>query len=106
MPFVAGLEFCLQFIGCIEVVFDRSLVPTCDENHLANASGVGFFHSVLNQRLVDHRQHFFGNGLGGRQKTRSQPPTGNTALVILGMSDLDIFMVVRIETVASADGHA
>jgi hypothetical protein len=33
---------------------------------------VGFFHGILNQRLVHHRQHFLRAGLGRRQETRAE----------------------------------
>jgi hypothetical protein len=66
-------KFGLQLVGGVEVVFDGTLVAASDEDHLADSSGVGFFDRVLDQRFVDHRQHFFGAGLGGWQETCAQP---------------------------------
>jgi hypothetical protein len=55
-----------------KVVFDRALVAPGHEDHLAHTGRVGLFHRILDQRLVDHRQHFLGLGLGGRQEARAQ----------------------------------
>jgi hypothetical protein len=54
------------------VVLDAALVPAGDEDHLGDAGGSGLFHSILNQRTVDDRQHFFRLGLGGRKEAGSQ----------------------------------
>jgi hypothetical protein len=37
-----------------------------------HTSTVSFFHSVLDQRLVDYREHFFWGRFGCGQKTRAQ----------------------------------
>ena len=66
------LQGVLELEGHVEVVFDRALVAAGDEDHLAHAGGVGFFDRVLDQRLVHHRQHLLGLGLGGRQEARAE----------------------------------
>src|SRR5699024_2939225 len=35
-----------------------------------------FVHRILDQRTIQHRQHFLGHRLGGRQKTRAQTGHG------------------------------
>ena len=49
-----GFEFGLQLICRVEMVFDGALAAAGDKDHVANASGVSFFHCVLDQRLVHH----------------------------------------------------
>jgi hypothetical protein len=72
---VGLLQRHLELVGHVEVVLDRPLVATGHEDHLAHAGSVGFFHRILDQRLVDHRQAFpwaapwwrAGNAFRGRQ---------------------------------------
>ena len=62
------LQRYLQLEGHVEMVFDGALVAAGDEDHLAHAGLVGFFHRVLDQRLVDDGQHLFRLRLGGWQE--------------------------------------
>lgn len=39
-----------------------------DEDHFGDAGRHGFFNGVLDQRLVDDRQHFLRARLGGREE--------------------------------------
>ena len=55
-----------QFRRRIEVVFDGVLSPAGHDNDVVNAGGDAFLDDVLDQRLVDHRQHFFWLRFGGR----------------------------------------
>jgi hypothetical protein len=71
-----SFEFTLQLVGGIEMVFDATLGATGHTNHLPDSGCIGFFHGVLDQRLVHHRQHFFGRSFGGRQKAAAQPGDG------------------------------
>ncbi len=66
------LERVLELEGEVEVVLDRPLVPAGDEDHLPDAGGVGLLDGVLDQRLVDDRQHLLRHGLGGRKKARAE----------------------------------
>ena len=50
------------------MVFDAALVAAGDKHHFGATGFHGFFHGVLNQGLIDNRQHFFGAGFGGGQK--------------------------------------
>ena len=69
---VATLEFVFELESRIKMITDGALVAARDEDHFPYACRVGFVDRVLDQRLVDHRQHLFGNGLGGGQETRAQ----------------------------------
>ena len=54
------------------MVLDRPLVAAGDEDHLAHAGGVGLLDRVLDQRLVDDRQHLLGLGLGRGQEAGAE----------------------------------
>ena len=54
------------------MVLDGALGAAGDEDHVGDAGGDRLFDRILDQRLVDDRQHFLGAGLGRRQETRSQ----------------------------------
>src|SRR5262249_56623445 len=56
----------------VEVVFDGRLVAACYKNEMLDACGLGLVDHVLNDRAVDHRQHFLGDRLGGRQEARAE----------------------------------
>ena len=77
---VAGLELAFELVGGVVVVLDRALVAAGDEDHVADAGGIGLFDRVLDQRLVHHRQHFLGLRLGGRQKTGAEACDGEHGL--------------------------
>ncbi|MCY1423440.1 hypothetical protein D9M71_391510 [compost metagenome] len=63
---VADLAF--QLVADVEVVFQGALATTSDDADLGQAGFEGLFNGVLDQWLVDHRQHFLGHGLGGREE--------------------------------------
>ena len=71
-----GLQFRFEFVGGIEMVLDRALGAAGDENHLANTGLIGLLYRVLDQRLVYHRQHFLGAGLGGREESGAEAGDG------------------------------
>ena len=50
------------------MVLDRALVAAGDEDHVGDAGGRRLLHRVLDQRLVDDRQHLLGARLGRRQE--------------------------------------
>ena len=56
-------EFGFKFIGLIEVIFDGSFGSTCDKNKGLDACSNGLFDGILDERLIDNRQHFFRAGL-------------------------------------------
>ena len=62
------LEQVLELVGQVEVVLDRALLARGDDDDLLDARGDGLFDRVLDDRLVDQRQHLFGLRLGGGQE--------------------------------------
>ena len=70
----ALLEQVLELVADIEVVLDRPLLAGGDDDDLLDAGRHRLFDGVLDDRLVDERQHFLRLGLRRRQEPRS--PTG------------------------------
>ena len=70
------LEHVLELLVGVEVILDGALGGAGDEHQPARAGGERLLDRVLDQRLVDHRQHFLGARLGGRQKARAAPGHG------------------------------
>ena len=68
-----GLEQLLEFLVGIEVILDGALGSAGDEHQALRAGGQRLLDRVLDQRLVDHRQHLLRAGLGGRQEARTAP---------------------------------
>ena len=54
----------------------RGLAAAGDHAELLDAGGPRFFDRILDQRLIDHRQHFLGDRLGGRQESRAEAGDG------------------------------
>ncbi|RWA51779.1 hypothetical protein AU476_20850 [Cupriavidus sp. UYMSc13B] len=78
---VLGLELHFQFVGLVEMVLDGALGAAGDKDHLGNAGGHGFFHGVLDQWLVDDRQHFLRARFGGGEEAGAQSRDGEDGLV-------------------------
>ena len=55
----AALEVFFQLDGAVEMIFDRTFAPSGDDDDVFDSGGDRFFHRILNQWLVDERQHFF-----------------------------------------------
>lgn len=64
----------------VEMILDRRLVATGDEDDFLDPGIARLFHRVLNQRLVHHRQHLLGQRLGCRQKARTKAAYGKYCL--------------------------
>src|SRR5437868_3595351 len=62
----------LQLAGIIEMVLDRSFTAASYKDNFLDAGRDHLFHNVLDDRLVDNGQHFFGLGDGRRQKARTK----------------------------------
>ena len=62
------LEKAFQLVGEVEVVLDGPLLARGDDDHLLDAGRDGLLDGVLDDRLVDERQHLLGLSLGGRQE--------------------------------------
>jgi hypothetical protein len=69
---VAQRELGLELVGLVEVILDRPLVASGDEDHVGDAGRRGLLHRILDERLVDHRQHFLGARLGRRQEAAAE----------------------------------
>src|SRR5690606_39468526 len=65
-------ELLLELVGLVEVVRDRVLVAVGDEDERVAPRLDGLVDGVLDQRPVDDRQHFLGNGLGGGEKAGTE----------------------------------
>ena len=62
------LEQVLELVGEVEVVLDRALLAGGDDDDLLDPRGDGLFDRVLDDRLVDERQHLLGLRLGRGQE--------------------------------------
>ena len=62
--FAALFEHVFEFVADIEVVFDGLLAAAGDDEDLVAAGGHGFFDPVLDDGLIDQREHFFGLSFG------------------------------------------
>ena len=66
------LQLGLQLVCLVEVVLNGALIAPCDEDHFSDARCGRFLDRVLDQRLVDDREHFLGTRLGHGQKTAAE----------------------------------
>ncbi len=57
----------------IEMIFDDALVAAGDENEMLYSRLACLVYDILDNRPVDDRQHFLGNGLGCGKKARTEP---------------------------------
>ena len=67
------------------MVFNGGFAVSGDENKVLDTGGLCFLQSILNQRLVDNRQHLFGHGFRGRKKAGSKASDGEN-----GFADADV----------------
>ena len=65
-----------QFELAVEVILDHALVAAGDKDEVLDAGFAGFVDDVLDERPVDHRQHFLRHGFGRRQEAGSEPGDG------------------------------
>ena len=79
LSFSSRLSF--QLVADVEVILNRAFAATGDDDDLVAPGGDGLFHAVLNDRLIDQRQHLFGLCLGRGQKSGTQPAAGKTAFL-------------------------
>ena len=73
---VLALQLVLEFVGLVKMVLDRPLRAAGDKDHVGDARRCRLFNRVLDQRLVDHRQHLLGASLGRGQKTGTHAGDG------------------------------
>jgi hypothetical protein len=63
----------LELEGQVEMVLDGTFGAPSDEIELLDAGRLGLFHRIMDQRLVDYRQHLLGHRLGRRQDPGAEP---------------------------------
>ena len=68
----AVLQIVLELEGDVEMVDDGTLVPASHDDDLVDASGDRFLDAVLDDGLVDDRQHLLRLRLGRRQEARAE----------------------------------
>ena len=74
------LEERLELDRHVEMVLDRVLAAARDQDDVVDAGGDGLFDAVLDDRLVDERQHLLGLRLGGWEKARAESGGGEDRL--------------------------
>ena len=81
---VAGAQQVLEREVGREVAHDLGLGLRRDDDALVDLlGGERLLDDVLDDRLVEHRQHLFGRALGARQKTRAKTGGGDDCLHII-----------------------
>src|SRR5215475_9254804 len=69
LALASSLEEGLEFDRHVKVILDRVLSAAGDQDDVRDARADRFFDAVLDDRLVDQREHLFGLGLGRRKET-------------------------------------
>ena len=59
------------------MVLDCAFASPRDDNNVLDSGGDRFFHGILNQRLVDERQHLFGGGFGRGEEASTEACSRN-----------------------------
>ena len=80
----------------IEVVFHGAFAAAGDDDDVLDARCDRLFDAVLDDGLVDQRQHLFGDDLGGGQKTRAQAAGGenNFANFCVSLRSVKLFALL------------
>src|SRR5690606_17860103 len=65
---VGAPNLVFQLVADVEMVLQGALAATGDHGDLGQPGLECLLDAILDQRLVDDRQHLLGHGLGGRQK--------------------------------------
>ena len=60
----------------VEMIFDGVLAAAGDEDDVVDAGRDRFFDAVLDDRLVDERQHFLGLRFGGGEESGAEAGGG------------------------------
>jgi hypothetical protein len=58
------------------MIFDRALAASGDHDDLVASRRQRLFHAILNDGLIDQRQHLFRLSFGGREKAGAQSRGG------------------------------
>ena len=64
----------------VEMILDRALVAPGDEDEMLDARGARLIDHVLDQRPVDHGQHFLRHRLARRQEAGAEAGDGKYGL--------------------------
>ncbi len=72
LPLAVLFEKSFEEWRSVEVILDRALAAAGNNDDVLDAGSHAFFSNILNLRLIDNGQHFFGLRFGGRQKARAQ----------------------------------
>lgn len=68
--FICRLELLRRMI---EMIFDRPLVLSGDDENIINTGPDRFLNYILDDRLIDYRQHLFRLGFSDREKPCTVP---------------------------------
>ena len=68
---VAAFEEMLELKANVEVILNGALATSGNDDDVLDAGVFGFLNTILDQGLVDERQHLLGHRLGRRKKTRA-----------------------------------
>jgi len=79
----ASLEQRVQLGRPIEVILDRLLAPSRDDQDVGEPGADRLLDDELDRRRVDQRQHLLGHGLGGRQEPGAEAGGGDDGLAHL-----------------------
>src|ERR1700690_786265 len=74
------LEKMLKLRRGIKMIFNRIFSPASDDNYIFNPGSNALLDGILNQRFIDHRQHFFRLRFGSGQKAGSQTRSRQNSL--------------------------
>ena len=78
------LQLLLQLVGLVEIIGHRMFVAIGDEHQRVAARFDRLVHRVLDQRLVDDRQHLLGHRLGGREESGAEAGDGENRFTDAG----------------------
>ena len=85
----ARFEKGLELDRDVEVILDRVLAPAGHEDDVRDAGGHRLLDAVLNDRLVDERQHLFRLRLGGRKEASAETRSREHRFANRAVSRLD-----------------
>ena len=85
----------LELELAVEMILDHTLVAAGHEDQMFDAGLVGLVHDVLDQRPVDHRQHFLRHGLGRRQEPGAETGNGKDGFADAGHARFERRLVSR-----------
>jgi hypothetical protein len=70
------LQYRLELGVAVEMILDGALGTSGDEDQGVGAGGERLVDRILNERLIDDRQHFLRAGLGDGEKSRAASRNG------------------------------